>query len=134
MQRADLAQHAVDAVADAQEAAFGFEVDVGGVALDRVGEDRVDQAHHRLAVFVARRLQAAEVDLAGLDLVQDAVDRQLVTIGQVDRPADFGFAGEQGVDLERTVDQGAHLVEGDDVVGVGDGDREPQVCGVEVER
>ncbi len=58
VQRADLAQHAVDAVADAQEVLLRLEVDVGGIALDRVGEQGVDQAHHRLAVFVGRGGQA----------------------------------------------------------------------------
>ena len=53
MQAADLAQHAVDAVADAQEVLLRLEVDVGGAALDRVGEQRRDQAHHRLRVLVA---------------------------------------------------------------------------------
>ncbi len=52
MQAADLPQHAVDAVADAQEALLGLEVDVGRAALDRVGEQRVDQPHHRLRVLV----------------------------------------------------------------------------------
>ena len=53
VQRADLAQHAVDAVADAQEVLLRLEVDVGAAALHRVGEQRRDQAHHRLRVFVA---------------------------------------------------------------------------------
>ena len=51
MQRADLAQHAVDAVADAQEVLLGLEVDVGSAAVDRVGEQRRNQAHHRLAEY-----------------------------------------------------------------------------------
>ena len=52
MQAADLAQHAVDAVADAQEPLLGLEVDVGGAALDGVVQQRVDQPHHGLAVLV----------------------------------------------------------------------------------
>ena len=94
MQRADLTQDTVDTVTDAQEAALRLEVDVGCLAFDGVGEDRVDQANDRLAVLVGGRLQAAKVDLAGFDLVQNAVDGQFVTIGLVDGPVDFGFAGK----------------------------------------
>jgi hypothetical protein len=59
VQRADLPQHAVDTVAYAQEAGLRLEVDVGGFALDGVGEDGIDQPDNRLAVFVGRRLQSA---------------------------------------------------------------------------
>ena len=52
MQRADLTQDAVDTVTDAQEAALRLEVDVGCLAFDSVGEDRVDQANDWLAVLV----------------------------------------------------------------------------------
>ena len=39
----DVLQHAVDAEADAQLAAVGREVDVGGAALDRLRDDLVDE-------------------------------------------------------------------------------------------
>jgi hypothetical protein len=100
VQRANLPQHAVDAVADAQEACFRLEVDVGRIALDGIGQDRVDQADDRLAVLVGGRLQAAKVDLAGFDFVQDAVDRQFIAVALVDGAIDLGLAGEQGVDLD----------------------------------
>ncbi len=134
MQRTHLAQHAVDPVADAQEAGLGFEVDVRRFTLDGVGQDRVDQADDRLAVFVGRGLQTAEVDLAGFDLVQDAVDRQFVAVGLVDGAVDFGFAGQERVDLDLVVRQAAHAVERDNVVDVRNGDRQPVVFGVVVER
>jgi hypothetical protein len=124
VQGADLAQHAVDAVADAQEIGFRLEVDVRRVALDGIGQDRVDQADHRLAVFVGRGLQAAVVDFAGFDFVQDAVDRQLVAVVLVDGAVDFGFAGKQGVDLDVFVRQACAPCRGDDVVDVGNGDRQ----------
>jgi hypothetical protein len=120
VQGADLPQQAVDAVADAQEVLLRLEVHVGSVALDGVGEDGVDQAHHRLAVFVAGGGQAAPVDLAGLDLVQDAVDRQLVAVVLVDGAGDLRLAGQHGFDLQVVVGQRAQLVQRDDVVDVGD--------------
>jgi hypothetical protein len=122
VQGADLAQDAVDAVADAQETGFRFEVHVGRVALHGIGEQRVDQAHHRLAVFVERGRQAAVVDFAGFDFVQDAVDRKFVAVILVDGAGDFRFAGKQGFDHQFRMDQRAQLVQRDDVVGVGDGD------------
>jgi hypothetical protein len=125
VQGADLAQDAVDAIADAQEVGFRLEVHVGGVVLDGIGEQRVDQPHHRLAVFVERRRQAAVVDLAGLDFMQDAVDRQLVAVILVDGAGDFRFAGNQGFDCQIRMDQRAQLVQGDDVVRIGDGDGDP---------
>ncbi len=92
MQAADLPQHAIDAVADTQEILFRLEVDVRRAALDRVGEQRGDQAHHRLGIGVAGGLQALVVDLAGLDLVQDAVDRELVAVELVDELVELGLA------------------------------------------
>ena len=53
-----------------------------------------DQPHHRLRVLVAAGLQALVVDLAGLDLLQDAVDRQLVAVELVDVVLELRFAGE----------------------------------------
>ncbi|MBV6475117.1 MAG: hypothetical protein MOGDAGHF_00629 [Rhodocyclaceae bacterium] len=123
MQGADLTQQAVDAVADAQEVLLRLEVHVGGIALDGIGEDGVDQAHHRLAVLVAGGGEAAPVDLAGLDLVQDAVDRQLVAIVLIDGAGDLRLAGQHRVDLQIVVGQCAQLVQRDDVVHVGDGHR-----------
>ena len=134
VQRADLAQHAVDAVTDAQEAGLRFEVDVGGFAFDGVGQDRVDEPDDRLAVFVGRRLQAAKIDLAGFDLVQDAVDRELVTVGLVDGTVDLGFTGEQRVNLDVVGRQAADAVECDDIVDIGDGDRQSLLVGVIVKR
>ncbi|EXI91475.1 MAG: hypothetical protein AW12_01303 [Candidatus Accumulibacter sp. BA-94] len=87
-----------------------------------------------MAILVGRRLQATEVDLAGLDLVQDAVDRQFVAVAQVDRPVDLGLAGEQGADLEVVAREPADPVKGDDVVDVGDRHRQALIGGVVVER
>ena len=53
MQRAHLAQGAVDAMADAQEPGLGLEVQVGGAARGGIGKQRIDQAHDELRV--ARR-------------------------------------------------------------------------------
>jgi hypothetical protein len=111
VQRADLPQQAVDAITDAQEAGFRFEVDVGGAALDRIGQQRVDQAHHRLAVFVGRGGQCTVIDLAGFELGQDAFDRQFVAVGLIDRVRDFGLAGQYGFELDAFRQQRTQLVE-----------------------
>ena len=124
VQRTDLPEHAVDPVADAQETGFGFEVDVGGVAPDRVGEDRINQADDRLTVFARGDLEAGEVDFARLDLAQDAVDRQLVAVMLVDGAGDFGLAGEARLDVDVVAELRAHLVECDDVVHVGQREHE----------
>ena len=65
--------------------------------------------------------------------MQDAVDRQLVTVGLIDGPVNFGFAGEQGVDLESVAGQSADLVERDDVIDVRKRNRQPLVFGIVVE-
>jgi hypothetical protein len=74
VQRTDLPQHTVDAVADAQEALFRLEVDVRRATFYCVVEQCVDQAHDRLAVFVQVLRQTLKIDFAGFDFVQDAVD------------------------------------------------------------
>ena len=66
--------------------------------------------------------------------MQNAVDRQLVAVGLVDGTVDLGFAGEQGVDLDLVVRQAAHAIKRDDVVDVRDGNRQPVVFGVVIER
>ena len=131
MQAADLAQHAVDAVADAQEFLLGLEVDVRGAALDGIGEQRVHQPHHRLAVLVGLAFEALVVDLAGLDLLQDPVDRELVAEHLVDGLVDLRLAGEERQDLHVHAEQGADLVERDHVEGVGHRHRGPVGRGVE---
>ena len=119
VQRADLAQHAVDAVADAQEALLGLEVNVGCAPLDRVREQRGNEAHHGLRIRVARRLKALVVDLPGLDLMQNPVDREIVTVVLVDCSADLAFARESGLERELAAQLRAQLVEGNDIVRVG---------------
>ena len=55
--RGDVLQHAVDAEAHAQLAPVGREVDVGGAALDGLGDDLVDELDDRRVVggLVQRR-------------------------------------------------------------------------------
>ena len=73
--------------------------------LDGGGEQRVDQPHHRLAVLAGVGLDAGVVNLAGLDLLQDAIDRQLVTVELVDGLVDLGLGGEQRHDLDVAAQQ-----------------------------
>ncbi len=111
---------------------FRFEVNVGGAALDGVRQQRRDESHHRLRVGVARGLQALVVDFARLDLVQDAVDREVVTVVLVDGTDDFALAREPGLERKLTPQLGPHLVEGDNVVGVGQ--RDDELARIAVER
>jgi hypothetical protein len=119
VQAADLAQHAVDPVADAQEILLRLEVDVGSRALHRVGKQRRDKPHHRLRILVFLG-ERGVVDLAGLDLAQDAVDRELVSVVMLDRPLDLGIAREAQLHFQLTLEVSAQLVHGHNVVGVGE--------------
>ena len=103
-----------------KKAVFRFEVDVRGAALHRFGEQRIDQAHHRLAEFVDAGLQRLVFHFARLDLMQDAVDGKLEAVILVYRAQDVGFAGELGDQAIFVLEQGAHLVQRDDVVRIGD--------------
>ena len=115
MQRANLAQHAVDAVADAQKILLRLKMDVGSTALHGICEQCVNQTHHWLAVSVGTAGNALIVNFASFDFMQDAVNRQLMAEILVNRVDYFGFACQQGYDLERNAgarDQhGAQLVE-----------------------
>ena len=59
----DFFEHAVAAEADAEHPFIRFEMHVAGAALDGVGQDGVDQAHHRRILGGA--LQLLEIDLLG---------------------------------------------------------------------
>ena len=117
MQRAHLAQGAVDAMTDAQEAGLGLEVQVGGAARGGIGEQCVDQAHHQLRV--ARRRSAAAVAL--FERAHQFLDRARLAVVLVDRASEFALAGQPQLDVDIGAELGAQAVEGDDVVGVGHG-------------
>src|ERR1700722_15774938 len=51
-----LAQHAIDTKTDHQAVLEGLDVDVGGVLLHRLGEDRVDQADDRGVVLAVEKV------------------------------------------------------------------------------
>ena len=111
MQAANLLQYAVDAVANAQKGIFRLEVDIGGTALDRIHQQRADQAHHRLGVFLVARLQALVVDLAGFDLAQDAIHREFETVELVDVFFQLRLAREHGANLDLAAQMGAQQVQ-----------------------
>ena len=77
VQRANLLQYAIDAIANPQEVLLRLEVDIGCRALDRVSQQGIDQANNRLAVAEGFRTgaEALVIDLARLYFVQDAVNR-----------------------------------------------------------
>ena len=79
----------------------------------------------------AARLQALVVDLAGFDLAQDAVDRQLVAVELVDVVLELRLAGEHGLDLDLLPEGRAQLVQRHHVEHLGDGDRQDLLLRVE---
>ena len=133
-----MSQHAVDAIANTQEVLFRLEMDIRGAALHRVGQQGVDQAHHRLAVFVGSCRQALKIDFTGFDFVQDAVDRELIAEILVDGARDFRFARQQRHHLERLVgggqQVGTQLVEGNHIVRVGHGDGKTAARAIQFQR
>ena len=74
------------------------------------------------------------IDLAGLDLRQDAVDRQLVPVEALDRLVDLDLARQQCPDLHSRTDEGAHLIHGDDVERIRRRHGEPPRLGVAGDR
>ena len=120
-----LAQHSVDPVADSEESGFRFEVDVGGPSFHRVGQQHVDEADDRLAVFVGGRREAGRVALAGLDLAQDPGNGEIVAAGAFQESLDVRTAGEERNDLHLVVEQRSEVIERDHVEGVGHRDGEP---------
>ena len=109
-------------------------MNVGGASLDGVREERRNEAHDRLRISVAGCLQALIVDLAGLDLMQDAVDRKIVAVVLVDRPADFALAREPHLQRKLAAQLRPHLVQRHDVVRVGNRDDELARLAVERDR
>ncbi len=104
--RLDLAQHAVDAVAQAERLLERLDVDVGGALLDRARDDAVDDAHdRRLGGEVA---QALDVVLgAELALLARGLD------DLADRAAAAEHALERGLDVGRHADPGQHRLAGE---------------------
>ena len=66
--------------------------------------------------------QTLVIDLAGLDFLQDAVDRQFVAVELVDVIFQLRFAGQLGLDLDGRAERRAQLIERDDVEYFGSGD------------
>ncbi len=118
VQAAHLPQHAIDAVADPQEGFLGLKVDVGGFALYSVGQQRIDQPHHGVAVLVLAGLQAVEVQFAGFNLTQNAVDRELKAVDLLDDADNLRLAAQHCLNGDVAAVQGADLVERHDVEGV----------------
>ena len=121
VEAADLPQDPVDAVAKAQKTLLGFEVNIGGVMLDGVGQQRVHEAGDGLAVLGRLLRQALIIDLAGLDLAQDAIDRQFKAIKAVDGLFDLGLAGQHRDRLGPAAQMGVELIQRRHVKGVGHG-------------
>ena len=122
MQRADRAEEAVNAVADAQEAGLRLEMQVGRVAIHRIGEQRVDEADDRVGCFSG---SGRRPPVAGLfDFPQDVVDEQGVAVAAVDGAGDVVLAGQSCFDADGWWQAGTQFVEGDQVVDVGGGYRQ----------
>ncbi|OPZ03118.1 MAG: hypothetical protein BWZ09_02466 [Alphaproteobacteria bacterium ADurb.BinA305] len=130
MHRAHLAQRAVDAVAHAQEAGLGLQVQVGGAARGGLGEQGVDQAHDELRVARA----SDGLSGAAFELAHHVLDRARLTVVLFDRAAEFVVAGQAQFDVHVRPELGTQTVEGDDVVGVGHRDDQAVAGGVVLER
>jgi hypothetical protein len=79
-------------------------------------------------------LQALIVDLAGLDLAQNPVDRQLVTVELIDVVFELRIPGQHGLDLDLLPERGAQLVQRHHIEHLGDGDGEDLFRGFEGDR
>ena len=134
MQRAHLAQHAVNAVANAQELGLWLKVNVGCATQRGVGQQRINQAHHRVAVAFGLLDQAGHVDGAGFQLLQDAVDGELVPIELLDGAQHLGTAGQAPARARAPSEQGVDLIGGHDVIGVGAGDDQFVVAQIQADR
>ena len=123
----DFVEYAIDAVANPKLLFKRLDVDVGRPALHSVGEDAVDQLHHRrvlgqvlrLDLLVLLLLDDLEVGLLGLDALQQALQlRVRLLVVPLDRVAQRVLPG----------DHREHVAAGDeldildrrDVVGIGD--------------
>ena len=81
-------------------------MDVGGLALHRVGEQRADQSHHRLSVFFGFRIETRIINFAGFDLAQDAVERKVEAVELVDVFEQLRLGRQQGVDFDVAAERG----------------------------
>src|SRR5437870_2920581 len=128
----DLVEDAVHPEADAEDLFVGLEVDVGGAAADGVDQDHVDELDD--GGLVGRLLELKDVDLGAdlvlveeldvadraLELLDDLADRgRLDVVVVLDGLADGALGGHDRQDLE--VGPKGHVVEGEDVGGVGHG-------------
>ncbi len=95
-------------------------MDVRSAPLYGLGEQRIDQAYHRLAELIHAGLLRLVFHFTRLDFVQDAVYREFKAVVLVNRAQDVRFAGELGDQAVFVLEQRAHLIERDDVVRVGD--------------
>ena len=66
--------------------------------------------------------------------MQDAVDREVVAEVLVDLASDLGLAGKAQLHFQPAVQLRTHLVDCNDVVGVGDGDDEAALFAVQRDR
>ena len=81
--RAGLAQPAVHAIAHAQMVARGLDMDVRGVQAQRVGQQLVDQPHHRRLLGGADQMLDVGAELAGqilADIVDDPLQGRLAGV------------------------------------------------------
>ena len=125
VQAADLPQHAVDAVADAQERVLRLEVDVRGAALHRVGEQRV-RPGARPAGCTRRRRLAGSGSRSRRSRSRAGCRRPTARGRSTDRCASSSCASPAStvLDLDLLAERRAQLVERDDVGHFGDRDRQ----------
>ncbi len=123
----DFMQHAVDAITDPEGLLVGLDVDVGGLFLDGIGQDQVDQLDDRS--ILAGLLEFAGVDLFAvvddfqvdiIEIPHDIVEGSALVIIFVDRVLDARFKSHDHFDV--VAGHELDIVDGEDVRWIGHGD------------
>ena len=131
----DVAQDAVDAIADAEPLLLGLDVYVARACVEGSRQDGVDEAHHRRGLDVGQRGRRDDVvrgvvDRRQVELLEDRVDGPgsgAAGVRPGDEVDDLALGRDPDVDLPDPGDE-AHIVQHDDVERVGEGDDQAVGC------
>ena len=75
-------------------------------------------------------MQAVSVDFSGGQLMQDAVDTQLVSVAALDGILDFLSDGPSPAELDLLTQECSQLIGGNDVIRIAAGNQQAVVCGI----
>ena len=129
-------QYAVDPLPDTQLEFFGFDMDVRGIDLDRVGKHGLDEFNDRRIRRVRVDREFSDIDLAvaklPFDFCRQRIDLFLAAIHAVDRAQQVGLVDE--CYAHWFFQQPAQLVIGVYVAGIGHADQQPFVVRLQHQR